>query len=121
MFSLINIMPRGKELSFSDLFDNSLVFPEFKVKEEKDKLKLFADMPGFDKKDIDIDIVDNLLCVSAKKVKEEKNKAKDSFYYSKSEKNISRSIDLGSVELKNKKKVNYKNGKLEVTLFKKSK
>ncbi len=87
--------------------------------ENKDNYQIMADLPGFNKKDIDISINDNNLVIEANR-EEEKEEKKKSYYrcerYSGSYKrtiNLTEKCDDKNVEAK------YENGVLEITIPKK--
>ncbi|MFQ3676097.1 MAG: Hsp20/alpha crystallin family protein [Endomicrobiia bacterium] len=90
--------------------------PKVDIWEDKDKIVVEAELPGVDKKDVDVNINDGLLTIRA--VSEKKQESKEKNYY-RSERSFGefvRSIRL-PYEIDNKNvKATFKNGVLEVQL-----
>lgn len=84
-----------------DFFSNNSL-DEFKtdIKDEGDKYTLEADLPGFDKKDIHLDINGDTLTVSAERHSEHEEKDKKGKYVrcERSYGSYSRSFDLSGVK-----------------------
>lgn len=101
-----------RPLFFSDELDSM----KTDIKEHSNKYVMQIEVPGFDKKDISINLEDGYLNVSAKKqVKEESGK--DSGSYIKKERTVSCSRSYYVGELKEEEiKAKYENGVLELTL-----
>ena len=102
-------------------FSNAI--DEFKtdIKEEGDHYELIADLPGFDKKDIKLDISDDTLTVSAQRHSEHEEKDKKGKYIrcERSYGNYSRSFDLSGVKA-DAVTAKYENGVLKLTMPKKT-
>ncbi len=96
---------------------------EFKtdIKDEGDHYELIADLPGFDKKDIKLDISDDTLTVSAQRHSEHEEKDKKGKYIrcERSYGNYSRSFDLSGVKA-DAVTAKYENGVLKLTMPKKT-
>lgn len=96
---------------------------EFKtdIKDEGDHYELIADLPGFDKKDIKLDISDDTLTVSAQRHSEHEEKDKKGKYIrcERSYGNYSRSFDLSGVKA-DEVTAKYENGVLKLTMPKKT-
>ena len=96
---------------------------EFKtdIKDEGDHYELIADLPGFDKKDIKLDISDDTLTVSAQRHSEHEEKDKKGKYIrcERSYGNYSRSFDLSGVKA-DTVTAKYENGVLKLTMPKKT-
>ncbi len=96
---------------------------EFKtdIKDEGDHYELIADLPGFDKKDIKLDISDDTLTVCAQRHSEHEEKDKKGKYIrcERSYGNYSRSFDLSGVKA-DKVTAKYENGVLKLTMPKKT-
>jgi len=101
---------------FSDFYDG---FNAFKtdIKDEGDKYMLAAELPGFDKGDINIDIDDNMLTISAEHKQENSEKDKKGNYIrrERSYGSYQRSFDISNVNVDNIK-AEYKNGVLHLEL-----
>ncbi len=102
-------------------FSNAI--DEFKtdIKDEGDHYELIADLPGFDKKDIKLDISDDTLTVSAQRHSEHEEKDKKGKYIrcERSYGNYSRSFDLSGVKA-DAVTAKYENGVLKLTMPKKT-
>ncbi len=102
-------------------FSNAI--DEFKtdIKDEGDHYELIADLPGFDKKDIKLDISDDTLTVSAQRHSEHEEKDKKGKYIrcERSYGNYSRSFDLSGVKA-DEVTAKYENGVLKLTMPKKT-
>jgi HSP20 family protein len=97
----------GESVSFS---------PSVDIEEKKDKFILRADLPGLDKKDVDVKVQDNVLLLSGKR-EESKEEEKDGAKYSERRFGaFSRQFRLGSNVETGKIKASYKKGVLTVVL-----
>lgn len=102
-------------------FFNSSDIGEFKtdISEQGDNYILEADLPGFDKKDIHLEISDNTLTINAERNSE--HDEKDNNKYIRIERSYgkySRQFDISSID-SDKIKANYENGVLKLTMPKK--
>ena len=90
------------------------------IRDEGDKYELEADLPGFDKKDINIDIDNNILRIKAERHSEHEDKDKKGKYVTceRSYGMYSREFDLSGVKA-DEIKAKYENGVLKLTLPKK--
>lgn len=100
---------RGYDSDFRD-FRTDIV-------ENKDNFVLSADLPGYNKEDIKIDIKDDMLTISAehKEEKDEKDSKGNYIRRERSYGSYQRSFDISNID---SEKINaeYKNGVLELTL-----
>ncbi len=105
-----------------DFFENG-VLDEFKtdVKDEGDRYELEADLPGFDKKDIHLDVNGDTLTVSAERHSEHEEKDKKGKYVrcERSYGTYSREFDVSGVNTEGIK-AKYENGVLKLTMPKKA-
>lgn len=96
--------------------------PEFKtdIRDKGNEYILEADLPGFEKQDIKIDIDDHYLTISAERHSESEEKDKKGNYLrcERSYGSFSRSFDVSTVKT-DQIKAAYKNGVLKLTLPKK--
>ena len=90
------------------------------IRDEGDKYELEADLPGFEKKDINIDIDNNILKIKAEFHSEHEDKDKKGKYVTceRSYGMYSREFDLSGVNA-DEIKAKYENGVLKLTLPKK--
>ncbi len=103
-------------------FENGAL-DEFKtdVKDEGDRYELEADLPGFEKKDIHLDINGDILTVSAERHSEHEEKDKKGKYVrcERSYGTYSRDFDVSGVDTEGIK-AKYENGVLKLTMPKKA-
>ena len=118
---------RKQETSLSKFFDSNMEFDSFirspllDIKDEGDKLKIIAELPGIKKQDLDIDLTANQLTLKAKADVKKEEKSKKKGYYSKERKfnSFFRSIKLPEEIIPDKTRAEFKNGVLELHLKKK--
>ena len=97
----------------------SRTWPRVDIEEEKDAYKLHADLPGLEKKDIDINVEKGVLTISGEKSSEKKDRKKDEYsYYERSYGKFSRSFQLPEHVDESNIAASYKNGVLELTIKK---
>ena len=101
-------------------FDGAMESFKTDIKDEGDRYELEADMPGFEKKDIHLDINGDVLTVSAERHSEHEEKDKKDKYVrcERSYGSYSRQFDLSNVK-SNEITAKYDNGVLKITLPKK--
>lgn len=106
---------------FGTFFGNGDI-AEFKtdIKDEGDKYVLEADLPGFDKKDIHLDLSDNTLTINAERHSEHEEKSKKNKYVriERSYGKYSRRFDVSNIDIDNLK-AKFENGVLCLTMPKK--
>ena len=120
-------MPRFFDRFFNDMWgralsnweeDSTVWSPQIDVKETKDAYEILADLPGLNKKDINISLQDNVLTLKGERRYEDKKEDQDRTYYERSYGSFCRSLRLPEkVEDKNIQ-AEYKDGVLHVTLRK---
>jgi HSP20 family protein len=109
--SIFNKFFEGEEESSFYRFD-----PAMDVEETGKEFKLTAELPGMDKKDVNISIKDDVLTISGEK-KEEKKKEESDYY--RSERvfgKFQRSFRLPEIVEEDKIEAEFKNGILNVTI-----
>jgi len=99
-----------------ELPTESVNFPKIDIWEDDEKYVLEAELPGFDKKDIDVNISDDVLTIRATRKKEEEKKDKNYYYAERSYGEFVRSVRLPAEVDKKGIKAKYNNGVLELTL-----
>ncbi len=92
------------------------ITPTVDIYEDGNNLIVKADMPGMDKKDLDISISDGYLTISGHRKKEEKVEKGNYFRYERSHGSFFRRFELPSDVDADKVKAHLENGILEVTL-----
>ncbi|MCS7227901.1 MAG: Hsp20/alpha crystallin family protein [Endomicrobia bacterium] len=99
-----------------ELPSESVNLPKIDVWEDTDKYVVEAELPGFDKKDIDVNITDDILTIKASRKQEQEKKDKNYYYAERSYGEFVRSLRLPSEVDKKGVKAKYNNGVLELTL-----
>lgn len=112
--------PRLFDRLFDDFLrdtEESMVWtPRMDVSENKDSYMVTTDLPGLNKKDINVSIQDNVLTIKGERKEVEKNKDENSHFEERYYGTFQRSVTLpGKID---EKKVNaeYKDGVLKLTL-----
>ena len=95
--------------------------PPSDVKDTKDSVVINLDMPGVDKKDIQVSVIENRLEVKAQKKRESKIESKGYFKQERSFSGFYRALTLPSDVDAENAKVDYKDGVLKITIPKKEK
>lgn len=90
--------------------------PTVDLFEEKDNVVVKAEMPGLDKKDVEVNLTDSRLTIKGEKKKEEEVKEEDYFYSERLFGSFARVLELPCKVKGDKVKASFKNGVLEVTL-----
>jgi HSP20 family molecular chaperone IbpA len=106
MFNVVNF-----DRTFKSMFDDLSAGFSTDVRENESYFEILADLPGVDKKDIDISIENRILTISAKRGKQEgkilaegrwfgENKVSYRLGFPVDEKDISAELSLGVLKLK---------------------
>lgn len=108
---------------FPDMFSSGSFgkIPRMDVVDRDKEIFVKAELPGFDKKDLDISISNNQLNIKAKTSHEEKEEDGDYLKREISKSEIYRSVLLPADVEDEKIKTSYKNGVLELTIPKQKK
>ena len=105
--------------SFSHFDEDSTVWsPRVDVKETKDAYELLADLPGLEKKEINISLNDNVLTVKGERKSEEKSEDENCYYNERTYGTFSRSFRLPNKVEQKDIRAEYKDGVLKVVLRK---
>ena len=123
MFALTPFERRSYDLfnafhDFEDDFFNSPQLRSFRtdIKDEGDRYLMEAELPGFEKEDIKLDITGNTLTLSAEHKSDTEDKKEDNYIRrERSFGSYQRSFDLTGIDA-DKIEAEYKNGILELTL-----
>lgn len=119
--------PRTVDRLFSDFWNNSLAdwnvdstvwSPRVDVKETKETYEVMADLPGLDKKDINISLHDNVLTVKGERKAEEKTEDENHYYNERTHGMFSRSFRLPNKVEQKDIRAEYSNGVLKIVLHK---
>ncbi len=103
--------PRGTEAG--------VIVPNVDMFERKNEIVLKAELPGVDKKDIDISLTQDSLTLKGVIKKDEEVKDEDYYCCERSHGSFTRTISLPSDVDCEKVKANFKNGVLEIVVSKK--
>ncbi len=119
--------PRVVDRFFTDFWNNSFAgwdedstvwSPRVDVKETKDAYEVLADLPGLNKKDINISLHDNVLTVKGERKSEEKSEDDNRYYAERTYGTFSRSFRLPNLVEQKDIRAEYKDGVLKVVLKK---
>ena len=106
------ILPfRDKSLARNFAFN-----PALDVSEEADRFVVKADLPGMDKKDVQVNVQNDILTIKGERKAESEQKGKNYHRVERSYGSFQRSIRLGQAVKSKDIKANYKNGVLEIVL-----
>jgi len=102
---------------FNSLDEDSVVWaPRMDVEETEDAYVIHADLPGIDKKDLNISLQDNVLTIKGERKHENKKETKNRFYLERAYGNFYRTITLPEKVKEEEIKAKYKDGVLTITL-----
>lgn len=116
---MMNLIP--KRFYFDDLFDD-VIAPKKDMKcdiyEKEGIYYVEIDMPGFDKKDINVEIKNDYLTITAEKKEEEKDESKNYICKERIYGKYERSLYVGEIDA-DKITAEFKNGILKISVPKK--
>lgn len=95
--------------------------PSLEIHEDENQFTMSIDVPGIDRKDIDISVTGNTLTIKGERNEETKKKEKGYFYSERRYGSFQRSVQLPSEVESEKILANYKDGVLEVVIPKSEK
>jgi HSP20 family protein len=90
--------------------------PAVDIEEQEDRFILRADLPGLNKKDVDVKVQDNILLLSGKREESKEEEREGGTYRERRFGSFSRQFRLGSNVKTGKIKASYKKGVLTVVL-----
>lgn len=90
--------------------------PSIDVSETEGELRIEADLPGVEEKDVDVTVSDNVLTIKGEKKAEKEEKNKDFHLVERSYGSFSRSLTLPFAADPSKAKATFKNGVLSISL-----
>jgi HSP20 family protein len=106
----------GREVGWPAAESRAAMAPSIDVSETESELKIEADLPGVDQKDVDVMISDNILTIKGEKKTETEEKKKDFHLVERSYGSFSRSLALPFAVDPNQAKATFKNGVLSISL-----
>jgi HSP20 family protein len=95
--------------------------PKVDVTESDKEIKIAAELPGMDEKDIDVSLQNNMLTIKGEKKEEKEDKGKDYYRMERSYGSFSRTIPLPIEVETDKVEAKFKKGVLNITLPKSAK
>ncbi|MDD2933200.1 MAG: Hsp20/alpha crystallin family protein [Methylotenera sp.] len=103
--------------SFDNMFEQSgLRLPSLDVVDRDADILVRAEIPGIDKKDLNISLTDNLLTIKGESSSEKKEEKGDYYRHEISSASFARSVSLPSMVDASKTAASLKDGVLEITL-----
>jgi HSP20 family protein len=125
----LGIMRRGFDDLFDDFFNEFGIspyrwgrearmdfVPKMDITESDKEYNLAVELPGMDRKDIEIDLTDDVLTIKGEKKTERKEEGKGRYHFERSYGSFSRSVTLPSNVKDEEIAADFKNGVLHVTL-----
>ena len=97
-------------------YDYSIFHPDFEIQESEKEFLIRAELPGMDKKDVNINIENDVLTISGKRRESKKDENKTYLISEITYGSFSRSFTLPDDVLKEKIKAKMNNGVLELTV-----
>ena len=124
MFDLMTLGNRGNSLfnyldnverNFFGNYPQGISYFRTDITDEGDKLILKADLPGFDKKDIKVEVKDDCMTISAQRNEENEDKKDKYVYRERRYGSFARSFDVSNIK-SDEITAEYKNGILTLNL-----
>ncbi len=100
----------------SDMMDIDTMSPLVDIKEKDDNIVVTTDLPGVDKKDVDIDIRDNKIWISANTHKEAEEEKEGYLMKERTYSRFARAFNLPSAVNEEEAKAKLEDGVLTITL-----
>ncbi len=97
------------------IFEGATAWPSIEVTETDKQMKIMAELPGLDEKDVEVKLADGMLCIGGEK--KEETGDKERWFSERIYGRFERRIALEGVD-ENKISATFKNGVLTVTLEK---
>lgn len=107
---------RGFGLPMRRLFEREMTFPALDMMDKGDRIVVRAEMPGVDKKDIDISVTDDMLTIKGESKKETEVEEENYYCSERSFGSFSRVVRLPAAVKADKVKASLKDGVLDITL-----
>jgi HSP20 family protein len=106
----------GREMAWPRELGGAKMAPTVDVSETDKELRIDAELPGVDQKDVEVMVNDNVLTIKGEKKAEKEDKKKDYHMVERSWGSFSRSLTLPFSPDPSKAKADFKKGVLTVTL-----
>jgi HSP20 family protein len=95
---------------------SGLIAPQFEVSETSDEVRVEAELPGMEEKDIQLTLQDGLLTIQGEKKREEESQKKNYYIAERSYGRFRRSLQLGAEIDPEKVSASFKKGVLTVRI-----
>ena len=105
--------------SFSNLGNGQQFLPQMDVTETAKEIKITAELPGLDEKDVDVSVLDNMVSIRGEKTQKKEEEEQDSYYSERSFGSFERTIALPQGIDTEKVNARFKKGVLKITIPKK--
>lgn len=106
----------GGEFGLSPWSSFGAFSPQVDVKETDQEIKVFAELPGLDEKEVEVSLSRNTLTISGEKKQEKEDKGENYYRMERSYGSFKRAIPLTTEVEADKVEASFKNGVLTVTL-----
>jgi HSP20 family protein len=106
----------GRDLAWPGGSRGAGMAPSIDVSETESEIRIEADLPGVEEKDVDVTVSDNVLTIKGEKKAEKEEKKKDFHLVERSYGSFSRSLTLPFAADPSKAKATFKNGVLSISL-----
>lgn len=90
--------------------------PKIDMTEDEKEIKVTAELPGLEEKDIDVNLSKDILTIRGEKSQEKEEKGRETYYSERSYGSFSRSIQIPSEVEHDKIDATFKKGVLNITL-----
>ena len=120
MFNIFDDVEQMMHQAFGRSLENSSsrrsYSPSMNVSETESAYHVMMDLPGVEKKDVDVNLSNGILTVSGERKTSEKGDANNSIWHETSYGAFSRSFELTSEIVEGKIKAKFNNGVLNITI-----
>jgi HSP20 family protein len=106
----------GRDLGWPTAMQGGTMAPSIDVSESDREIKIEAELPGVDEKDVEVTVTDNVLTIRGEKKAEKEEKKKDYHLVERSYGSFARSVTLPFSAEPGQAKASFKNGVLSITL-----
>jgi HSP20 family protein len=112
-FRGFDLAPFGGDRFFDRAFDRTMGWPNIEVSETDNEVKVTAELPGLEEKDVEVELANGVLAIRGEKKTETEDK--DRLFTERSYGRFERRIPVDDVD-QDKVAASFKNGVLTVTL-----
>ena len=120
MFNIFDEVEQMMQQAFGHLTENknsNLAYsPPMNINETNTEYQVMLDLPGVEKKDVDVNLSNGILTASGERKTSEKNDENNQIWHETTHGKFSRSFELASDIIEDKIKANFKDGVLNITI-----